>query len=131
MLKRKLIISIVLLMSSCASTDQKVDVFKRLDNATILYVCYYFFKERGESLDDILQKNKLNQVSESLLMQAQFTAKEAGGASMDKKVSNDAEARYKKFMNNVLSINTSVDRNKEISKFLKSCADISGMILRK
>ena len=117
-------------MNGCSSADHKADVFKSLENSTSLYVCYYFFSERGESSDDILQKNKFNQVSNSIRAQAQSTALEAGGRRLDDKVSKDAELRYEKFINKILNINTSVERNKELSKFLKSCADISGVILR-
>lgn len=130
MMKRNIIISTGVLISACSSVDHKADVFKSLDNSTALYVCYYFFRERGETSDDILQKNKLNQVSSSILVQAQSTAIEAGGDRLDKKVSIDAKVRYERFINKILNINASTDRNNELSKFLKSCADLSGVIFR-
>ena len=129
-MKRKIIVSIVLFMSACSSPSHKADVFKSFDNATSLYICYYFFNERSQSSDDILQKNKLAQVSSSIRGQAQSTAVEAGGVSLDDKISKDAGVHYKKIMLKILNINTPTDRNKEISKFLNSCADISEVILK-
>lgn len=129
-MKRKIIVSMVLLMSACSSPSHKADVFKSFDNSTSLYICYYFFNERSQFSDDILQKNKLTQVSNSIRGQAQSTAIEAGGIRLDDKISKNAEVHYKKIMNKILNINISADRNKEISEFLNSCADISGVILK-
>lgn len=120
---------LLLLMSSCSSVETKSDKTHQISIATNLYSCHYFFKLTAESTSDLLLNSRFIQIADSLLLQARGIALEAGGESLNQKLSNAGKLKFERFMSQTQKIISTAIRNQHYMDFSKSCADQSGVIL--
>ena len=119
----------LLLVSSCSALQPSPDKTHQLSRSTSLYACHYFFKATAESTYDLLLQTRLNQIADSLLLQAKGLALELGDESLNDKIFKAGKRDFDNFMKKTHEIRSFAERNQKFVDFSQSCADKSGIIL--
>jgi 23S rRNA G2445 N2-methylase RlmL len=70
------------IMLGSSSLYAQPDMFAKFAKATRLYSCHYFIKASAESSSEMSQREKLQRISNTLLMQAATIALDTGGQSL-------------------------------------------------